>query len=361
MPILAASIADRPFTSGSASMKDYPEGLPARSHTSAIAENVTRDEGDNASAEEMSIQSDEEQEYIEAQEGEEIRDDLIIWERLASHSHVVESDETGIGRFQAEIERLKAEHELRVERARAELERLRARQLEFEERHLAEQLKYERAFDCERAEHRRQMSVEERRQAERQFRLESARAEHESQIFVEERRQEEIQRKRLGQVGGTLIRYLMLAICKCKNLIPKSKQREDVEPYKLVNERNLDLATEEEEFGKAKLGYSLNQVRHGMLDENSVSMIILDLNFNYDDTCAITRANITITFSSEMTEKSDKPLDIEVVPFATDLRWPKKALGPSSNVHLTDETLWRLKLEVQDFSIETLEKKKVTD
>ena len=146
------------------------------------------------------------------------------------------------------------------------------------------------------------------------------------------------------------IRYLVLAIRKCKNLIPKSKQREDVEPCQLVNEGHLDMATEEE-FGKAKLGYSLNQVRHGMLDENPISLIILDFNFNYDYTCAFSRANITITFGSEMTEESDKPLDIEVVPFATDLRWSKKASGPSSNVHLTDETLWRLKLGVQDFNI----------
>ena len=89
MPILAASIADKPFTSGSTLMKDYLEGLPARSHTSTIAENVTRDKGDNDSTREISTQSDEEQEYIEAQEGEEIRDDLITWEELASHSHVV--------------------------------------------------------------------------------------------------------------------------------------------------------------------------------------------------------------------------------------------------------------------------------
>jgi hypothetical protein len=53
----------------------------------------------------------------------------------------------------------------------------------------------------------------------------------------------------------------------------------------------------------------------------------------------------------------EKAPDLEIVPFATDHLWPRKASGPSSNVHISQETLWKLKLGVQGFNIETPEHK----
>ncbi|KAJ6098489.1 transcriptional regulator family: C2H2 zinc finger [Penicillium canescens] len=113
----------------------------------------------------------------------------------------------------------------------------------------------------------------------------------------------------------------------------------------------------EDKLGNARLGYGLKLVRHGLYDESPSSLIILDFDFNYDNTCAITKADITIVLGSRITEQPVKPTYGSIVPFATDMRWPSKASGPSSDTEISNETLWKLKLGAQGYSLETPEKR----
>jgi hypothetical protein len=120
----------------------------------------------------------------------------------------------------------------------------------------------------------------------------------------------------------------------------------------------MQRITNQVELGRAKLWYRLSQIQHGTFKGKPACLVIIDFNFNYDKTCSITNADIVVTFGSKLTEKpASKPVNEidEIVPFATDLRWPRKATGPSSNVHLSNETRLGLKFGFEGFSIETPE------
>lgn len=142
----------------------------------------------------------------------------------------------------------------------------------------------------------------------------------------------------------------------------QSRKREEL--YMASSDAKATLATPrsnevpqfcEYKLGSARLGYGLKLVRHGLYDESPSSLIIFDFDFNYDNTCAITKADITIVLGSRVTEQSVKPKYGSIVPFATDMRWPSKASGPSSDTEISNETLWKLKLGAQGYSLETPE------
>lgn len=155
-------------------------------------------------------------------------------------------------------------------------------------------------------------------------------------------------------------------------LEPENIEPEDVEaqslkkeqPYMASPDVKATLATprsnegpqvSEYRLGSARLGYGLKLVRHGLYDESPSSLLIFDFDFNYDSTCAITKANITIVLGNSITEQSVKPKYGSIVPFATDMRWPTKASGPPSDTEISNETVWKLKLGAQGYSIETPE------
>ncbi|CEL09600.1 hypothetical protein ASPCAL12735 [Aspergillus calidoustus] len=112
---------------------------------------------------------------------------------------------------------------------------------------------------------------------------------------------------------------------------------------------------EEDRLGNARLGYGLKLVRHGIYEDRPSSLIVLDFDFNYDSTCAITRAQISIIFGSKITQESAEPPNVSIVPFATDMRWPRKASGPLADTEISDQTTWKLNLGAQGYNIESPE------
>lgn len=138
-----------------------------------------------------------------------------------------------------------------------------------------------------------------------------------------------------------------------------------------VNLRNMGETVDEQSLGQAKVGYSLIRIRDGVLKKENkdhqeyyqdaakaaehASLVILNFDLDYDDNCAITHACIIVTFGSEMTENTSPPPGIEIVPFATAFRWPRKASGPATSLRVTNGVTRKLRLGVHGFDLETPE------
>ncbi|KAJ6437026.1 purine-cytosine permease [Purpureocillium lavendulum] len=118
-----------------------------------------------------------------------------------------------------------------------------------------------------------------------------------------------------------------------------------------------DSPEDESRIGDARISYTCNPIIHGLYREKPASLIIFDFDLNYDNTCAITRADIIITFGSSITDQLIRPHDVEIVPYATRLFGPKKACQEVSDAtHIGSSATWRLKLNVSSMGIELPER-----
>ncbi|PWI64552.1 hypothetical protein PCL_09565 [Purpureocillium lilacinum] len=118
-----------------------------------------------------------------------------------------------------------------------------------------------------------------------------------------------------------------------------------------------DSPEDESRIGDARISYTCNPIIHGLYREKPASLIIFDFDLNYDNTCAITRADIIITFGSSITDQLIRPHDVEIVPYATRLLGPKKACQEVSDAtHTGSSATWRLKLNVSNMGMELPER-----
>jgi len=108
------------------------------------------------------------------------------------------------------------------------------------------------------------------------------------------------------------------------------------------------------QLGDATVNYTCHPVMHGKFDNHPASLIVIDFDLDYDDTCAITHAQFLITFGSRRTTNHPKDDSADTpsveVPYATKLRAPIKATQPlppgASPTTIQNQTTWRLKVDV---------------